>query len=78
MFPMCDVSKLQLGKDKVGYTICYGIVPYFQTRLLSKLHGVPHGVVVFDESLNEIAQKEQMDVLMGFGTPLKKLSKPAT
>lgn len=52
MFPTCDVAKkLQLGKDKVGYTICYGIALYFRNRLLSKLHGVPHVVVAFDKSL---------------------------
>lgn len=70
MFPTCDVAKkLQLGKDKVGYTICYGIAPYFRNRLLSKLHSVPHVVVAFDESLNKIAQKEQMDVLIRFWDP---------
>ncbi|KAH8038463.1 hypothetical protein HPB51_001636 [Rhipicephalus microplus] len=70
MFPTCDVAKkLQLGKDKVGYTICYGIAPHFRNRLLSKLHSVPHVVVAFDESLNKIAQKEQMDVLIRFWDP---------
>ncbi|KAH8020386.1 hypothetical protein HPB51_001019 [Rhipicephalus microplus] len=70
MFPTYDVAKkLQLGKDKVGYTICYGIAPYFRNRLLSKLHSVPHVVVAFDESLYKIAQKEQMDVLITFWDP---------
>lgn len=60
MFPTCDVAKkLQLGKDKVGYTICYGIAPYFRNRLLSKLHGVPHVVVAFDESLWDPADESK-------------------
>ncbi|XP_049267935.1 uncharacterized protein LOC125756916 [Rhipicephalus sanguineus] len=70
MFPTCDVAKkMQLVKDKTGYTICYGIAPYFRNGLLSKLHGVPHVVVAFDEFLNKIAQKEQMNVLIRFWDP---------
>ncbi|KAG0419894.1 hypothetical protein HPB47_003807, partial [Ixodes persulcatus] len=35
MFPTCETArKTQLGKDKVGYTICRGIGPYFQEKFL--------------------------------------------
>lgn len=62
----CDiVKKIKLGNDKVSYTICYGIALYFQNRLLLKL-GLSHVVVAFDDSLNKIAQKEQMAVLVMF------------
>ncbi|KAG0441886.1 hypothetical protein HPB47_015822, partial [Ixodes persulcatus] len=38
MFPACEVAaKLQLGKDKVGYTICHGIAPYFRNKLPTSL-----------------------------------------
>lgn len=67
MFPGCEVAeKLQLGKDKVGYTICHGIAPYFRKKLLSSLASVPFLVVSFDESLNKVTQKQQMDVLVRY------------
>ncbi|KAH8040727.1 hypothetical protein HPB51_012042 [Rhipicephalus microplus] len=67
MFPGCEVTeKLHLGKDKVGYTICHGIAAYFRKNLLSSLAGVPFLVVSFDESLNKVSQKLQMDVLVRY------------
>ncbi|KAM7307081.1 hypothetical protein ISCGN_010717 [Ixodes scapularis] len=54
----------KLGKDKVGYTICHGIAPYFPRQLLSSLSSVPYAVVALDECLNKVAQKQQMDVLV--------------
>ncbi|KAH8032413.1 hypothetical protein HPB51_024605 [Rhipicephalus microplus] len=67
MFPGCEVAeKLHLGKDKVGYTICHGIASYFRKNLLSSLAGVPFLVVSFDESLNKVTQKQQMDVLVRY------------
>ncbi|XP_040359009.2 uncharacterized protein LOC120844468 [Ixodes scapularis] len=67
MFPGCEVaSKMQLGKDKVGYTICHGIAPYFPRQLLSSLSSVPYAVVALDECLNKVAQKQQMDVLVRY------------
>ncbi|XP_077511308.1 uncharacterized protein LOC144121784 [Amblyomma americanum] len=67
MFPTCEIAtKMQLGKDKVGYTICHGIGPYFQEKLLSSLSSVPYLVIAFDESLNKVTQKEQMDVLIRY------------
>lgn len=67
MFPGCEVAeKLHLGKDKVGYTICHGIAPYFRQKLLSSFSGVPFLVVSFDESLNKVTQKQQMDVLVRY------------
>ncbi|CAN8000276.1 unnamed protein product [Ixodes hexagonus] len=54
-------EKLQLGKDKVGYTICHGTASYFRNKLLSSLASVQF-VVSFDESLNKVIQKQQMDL----------------
>ncbi|KAH8010092.1 hypothetical protein HPB51_024767 [Rhipicephalus microplus] len=52
MFPGCEVAeKLHPGKDKVGYTICHGIAPYFRKNLLSSLAGVPFLVVSFDAAV---------------------------
>ncbi|XP_075556329.1 uncharacterized protein LOC142588454 [Dermacentor variabilis] len=67
MFQSCEIAKkMQLGKDKVGYTICHGIAPFFRKKLLSALSEVPYIAVAFDDSLNKVAQKEQMDVLVRY------------
>ncbi|XP_049275212.1 uncharacterized protein LOC125759844 [Rhipicephalus sanguineus] len=67
MFPTSEVAaKVQLGKDKVGSTICHGIAPYFRNMLLSSLVNVPYLVVCFDEALNKVTQKQQMDVLIRY------------
>ncbi|XP_065306041.1 uncharacterized protein [Dermacentor albipictus] len=60
------VKKMQLGKDKVEYTICHDIAPFFQKKLLSALAEVSYIAVAFNESLNKVAQKEQMDVLVRY------------
>ncbi|KAH8033255.1 hypothetical protein HPB51_008654 [Rhipicephalus microplus] len=67
MFPTSEVAaKVQLGKDKVGYTICHGIAPYFRNMLLSSLVNVSYLVVCFDEALNKVTQKQQMDALIRY------------
>uniref|UniRef100_A0A147BBZ3 Putative transposase-like protein n=1 Tax=Ixodes ricinus TaxID=34613 RepID=A0A147BBZ3_IXORI len=67
MFPACEVAaKLWLGKDKVGYTVCHGIVPYFRNKVLSSLASVHFVVVLFGKSLNQVTRKQQMDVLVRY------------
>nr|XP_050024822.2 uncharacterized protein LOC126519248 [Dermacentor andersoni] len=67
MFPSsATAKKVQLGKDKVGYTIVYGLAPFFRESLVSELNQASYLVLAFDESLNKLAQKEQMDVLVRF------------
>lgn len=67
MFPGREIAlKMRLGKDKVGYTVCYGLAPYFQSRLLSYLATVPFLVVVLDGLLSRVSQKEHKDVLVRY------------
>ena len=67
MFPDSDIAKLfQCGRTKIGYVATYGLAPYFQNELLSTLSTVPYYTVSFDESLNPIFQKGQMDLLVRF------------
>ncbi|XP_065298163.2 uncharacterized protein [Dermacentor albipictus] len=67
MFPSsATAKKVQLGKDKVGYTIVYGLAPFFRESLVLELNQASYIVFAFDESLNKVAQKEQMDVLARF------------
>lgn len=63
MFPDSEIAKkVKLQKDKVGYTLVYGISPYFKKELCDKLSKCDYVVVGFDESLNKVSQKQQMDV----------------
>ena len=67
MFPDSDIAKsFQCGRTKAGYVATYGPAPYFRSELLSILSNVPYYTVSFDESLNQIFQKGQMDLLVRF------------
>ena len=55
-------SSFQLSKTKCGYFITYGFAPHFKELLLKDVNLSPFFVLSFDESLNEVIQKEQMDL----------------
>ncbi|GBN53613.1 hypothetical protein AVEN_197773-1, partial [Araneus ventricosus] len=59
-------QQFQLGKDKVSYIIHYGISHYFHETLLDTLKNCSDITICFDESLNKVAQKEQMDLIARF------------
>ncbi|XP_043468991.1 uncharacterized protein LOC122503272 [Leptopilina heterotoma] len=67
MFPDSEIAKsLKLHKDKVSYGVAFGIAPYFQKELVNKLKNREFLVIGFDESLNKVAQKNQMDLNIRF------------
>ncbi|KAJ8869850.1 hypothetical protein PR048_028859 [Dryococelus australis] len=67
MFPDSEIaSKLNLHKTKIDYTILYGLAPYFHGGLLEMCSQCQNFVAGFDESLNEVCQKGQMDVMIRF------------
>lgn len=67
IFPDSNIAqKMQLQRDKVGYLLAYGIAPFFQKELSEKLNKCDFLVVGFDESLNKVAQKQQMDINVRF------------
>lgn len=67
MFPDSDIAKaFQCGRTKAGYMSHFGLAPYFHSLLLSKITTVPYYTVSFDESLNVVVQKGQMDLLIRF------------
>ncbi|XP_043474328.1 uncharacterized protein LOC122506295 [Leptopilina heterotoma] len=67
IFPDSEISKgMKLQKDKVKYTVVYGLAPYFKKKLESKINQCLHVVVGFDECLNKIAQRQQMDLSIRF------------
>ena len=67
MFPDSEIAqKMKLQRTKIAYTINFGLAPYFSRDLQNVCHACDYIVVGFDESLNKIAQKGQMDVFVRF------------
>lgn len=67
MFPDSDIAKkFQLKKDKTSYTICFGLAPFFKNELSALLSSLESYVICFDESLNKVVQKGQMDIHVRF------------
>lgn len=63
MFPDSDIaSKIKLHKDKTAYVVTYGLRPFFQGELVKVIQKCDYFSVSFDESLNKVAQKGQMDI----------------
>lgn len=60
------VNQMKLGRDKVAYTIVHGIAPYIKKELDCSVTKQPFFVVCFDESLNKVSQRGQMDVHLRF------------
>ncbi|KAJ8884166.1 hypothetical protein PR048_016023 [Dryococelus australis] len=58
-------SKLQLQRDKIGYCITFGLALYFRDEVSKMLEG-KHMVIGFDESLNKVSQKQQMNITVRF------------
>ena len=66
-FSDSDIAQqFKLGKTKVSYVIAHGIAPYFRMKLDQDLKGCKHIVVCFDEALNSIVQRGQMDLVIRF------------
>lgn len=67
MFPDSDIAKkFHLKKDKTAYTICFGLAPFFKSELLTIISSLETFVICFDESLNKVIQKGQMDIHVRF------------
>nr|XP_042895472.1 uncharacterized protein LOC110282235 [Parasteatoda tepidariorum] len=56
------VKKISLQRTKIAYTCVHGIAPYYREKLQKTIASCDYLVIGFDESLNKIAQKQQMDV----------------
>jgi hypothetical protein len=62
MFPDSLIAqKMSLGRDKMGYSIRFGLATYFNDQLMDLALKSPAYVICFDESLNKVTQEEQMD-----------------
>ncbi|KAI4796404.1 hypothetical protein KUCAC02_027784 [Chaenocephalus aceratus] len=63
MFPDSEIAKkFACGKDKTGYTVRFGLAPYFKEQLVNSINKAGPFVLMFDESLNQATKKKQMDV----------------
>lgn len=67
-------ASMKLSKDKVGYTIVHGLAPYFRDQLRDKLKECDHIVVGFDESMNKVTKRQQMDVVVKYWNKSKNES----
>ena len=63
MFPdSAFAQQFQLGKTKCSYMINHGLATHFKELLLENIGESPPFAILFDESMNRIAQEEQIDV----------------
>ena len=63
MFPDSDtVTQFILGNMKCQYMILYGLAPYYKDKLIKQTNNSICYSISFDEALNSIVQKCQMDV----------------
>ena len=69
MFPDSQIAQsFSCGATKCAYLASFGIYPYFHELLMEKSCAVKYYTLSFDESLNQISQKKQIDMIVRFGT----------
>ena len=74
MFPDSEIAhKFTLGRTKAAYTVVYGLAPYFQQALTNAVSKCEVYVACFDEALNRIAQRGQMDIVLRFWDSSRKV-----
>ena len=55
-------EKFQMGQKRLMYIVDHGLFPYFKQSVKDQILKSPFIVAFFDESLNEISQKSEMDL----------------
>lgn len=67
MFPDSSIaSKLRMQKDKIAYSVTYGLGPYFSKLVLADVKKSPVFALSIDECLNDVCQKQQLDVVANY------------
>ncbi|XP_067143074.1 uncharacterized protein [Centruroides vittatus] len=65
MFPDSSIAtQFQLGPDKASYIINYGLAHYFREKLIDGVTSCDNITISFDKSLNKVAQRTQMDLVI--------------
>jgi len=73
MFPDSEIVKnVQLQRTKLSYLITYGLARHFKLEFDDELSNCSYYTVEFDESLNKVSQKEQLDVHIRYWNDIKK------
>ena len=68
MFPESEIAQpFSCGATKCAYLACFGIY-YFHVLLIEKIRAIKHYTLSFGESLNQINQKKQMNMIVRFET----------
>lgn len=67
MFGDSQIAKsFQLSRTKCSYLLNFGIAPYFRQEIINLVKGAEFFSISFDESLNDVIQEEQMDIIIRF------------
>lgn len=67
MFPDSEIAKrFACGATKSAYLLSFGLCPYFKEELIKDVRKAQCYVVSFDECLNKVTQKEQMDIIVRY------------
>lgn len=67
MFPDSSVaSKFRMEATKCKYIKNYGLAPHFSNELKDKLQQCDDYIICFNESLNKIIERGQMDIFVRF------------
>lgn len=67
MFPDSDIARsFTCAATKCAYLICFGLAPYFTDKLIEQIRRSDAYVVSFDECLNKVSQRGQMDIVIRF------------
>ena len=68
MFPDSEIAgQFSMGKmTKCRYIILYGLAPHFKSKLREAINSSIYYSLSFDESLNSVQQKCQMDLNVRF------------
>ena len=63
MFPDSSIAKqLSIGRTKVSYIVSFGLAPYLHQAVIDGVKLSEEFTICFDEALNKIAQRGQMDL----------------
>ena len=63
MFPDSEIAKgFRMCSDKAAYVINHGLGPYFERKIKKIMNESEFLVAQFDESLNKVSQRGQMDL----------------
>jgi hypothetical protein len=67
MFPSCPIAwQFQMAKDKLSYAITFGLAPHFQKETSQRVNNAPQFSISFDEAMNRVIQKGQLDVCIRY------------